>query len=1155
MDGSSWQSQSLMLVLRYEHERFVSLLREIDDDDTGLSKRDFRAAVTSLGSKIGLNPPREVIDAAFSAFDARSAGLLSLSDVSASLTRPLNASPVAGIPQRVANAFNFFDRNGSGFLDYRELKTALQHLGIDLSSGGSSELLMRYDDKPDGKLDVNEFGALVQDLEAGVVRASAPPPAPTGGLGLLRPPTPPPPPPPQPLQQPSSPAFFPPPSPVHTNPVAQLFDLGSQAVRVVNTLPLEERYVTSDTLDLVAHQLKRGGGRASDPFHSVLPRAIRDGSPVEDLVLHDPLREEQDAQAMMEAAAMARLESQRAIFEAEQEALRLMHQSVPQHVSDAFRHFDANGSGYLDYRELKSALKYMGFDLSTGGAMEVVRRYDDRPDGKLDVKEFAELIADLESGAIRATAPTDGIPERIVKAFRYFDQNGSGYLDYRELKNALQYMGFDLSTGGAMEVVKRYDDKPDGKLDVREFAALITDLEAGVIRDNEAAGIPERIVKAFRYFDQNNSGYLDYRELKNALKYMGFDHSTGGAKEIVMRYDDKPDGKLDIKEWAELITDLESGAIRANDGIPPRVVKAFRYFDQNGSGFLDYRELRNALKYMGFDLSSGGAKEVVMRYDDNPDGKLDVRDFAALIADLESGVIRESPTANIPQHVLNAFLYFDKNRTGYLDYRELKKALNYLGINLSAGGAKEVVMRYDDQPDGKLDVQEFAALVADLEAGMIRAQDSGIPEHVVKAFRHFDRNGTGYLDFRELKQALKYMGLNLSSASAKEIVMRYDDRPDGKLDIREFAELVADLESGVVRANSPPTVEADTIHQMLRQTAFLNGEDDEAIQYHQRAPSPRERKAPFTPPSLRLTSDTVISEPARLHHAGQLLWKPTEWCLAEVDDEDYRRMRHFNDVATLSATHCGMTVYHVRYCDPRERPADTVNSDTVMADGGVHRWTFHLRSRHGDGAGIRFGVATADNRAGFAWGLRLRDGRLVAHDPEDGRELYVGEHLLPPSKAHSWNYDAPRQVTCQLDLGKRRALGFAVNGGPLVEAVGLNLPPAVRVWASFVNKDDAIRLHDYKRSASKDQTLEGLKRWKAETEIRAEEAHKTEAEEAIARARTTARADRHMEIAAYQLEQQQKRMGAAKTPLPNWATTPQQSMRNPMGTPWGGHRS
>ena len=601
-----------------------------------------------------------------------------------------------------------------------------------------------------------------------------------------------------------------------------------------------------------------------------------------------------------------------------------------------------------------------------------------------------------------------------------------------------------------------------------------------------------------------------------------------------------------------MITDLESGAIRANDGIPPRVVKAFRYFDQNGSGFLDYRELRNALKYMGFDLSSGGAKEVVMRYDDNPDGKLDVRDFAALIADLESGVIRESPTANIPQHVLNAFLYFDKNRTGYLDYRELKKALNYLGINLSAGGAKEVVMRYDDQPDGKLDVQEFAALVADLEAGMIRAQDSGIPEHVVKAFRHFDRNGTGYLDFRELKQALKYMGLNLSSASAKEIVMRYDDRPDGKLDIREFAELVADLESGVVRANSPPTVEADTIHQMLRQTAFLNGEDDEAIQYHQRAPSPRERKAPFTPPSLRLTTDTVISEPARLHHAGQLLWKPTEWCLAEVDDEDYRRMRHFNDVATLSATHCGMTVYHVRYCDPRERPADTVNSDTVMADGGVHRWTFHLRSRHGDGAGIRFGVATADNRAGFAWGLRLRDGRLVAHDPEDGRAL-CGRASAPALRPLVELSDAPRQVTCQLDLGKRRALGFAVNGGRSSRLSASTYRPR-RVWASFRTRttrsgSTTTSAPPPRPDAGRAQAVEG---GDGDTRRRGAQDRGGRGDCAGADDRKGGSAHGDCRVSARAAAEAD---GRAKTPLPNWATTPQQSMRNPMGTPWGGHRS
>ena len=77
-------------------------------------------------------------------------------------------------------------------------------------------------------------------------------------------------------------------------------------------------------------------------------------------------------------------------------------------------------------------------------------------------------------------------------------------------------------------------------------------------------GIPRRIVDAFRYFDRNDSGYLDYRELRNAIQYMGFDCTTGGAKEVVMRYDDRPDGKLDVNEFAELIRDVESGVVRAD---------------------------------------------------------------------------------------------------------------------------------------------------------------------------------------------------------------------------------------------------------------------------------------------------------------------------------------------------------------------------------------------------------------------------------------------------------------------------------------------------------------------------------------------------------------------------------------------------------------
>ena len=79
-----------------------------------------------------------------------------------------------------------------------------------------------------------------------------------------------------------------------------------------------------------------------------------------------------------------------------------MHGAIPPRVLDTFAYFDGNRSGYLDYRELRNALRYYGIDVSTHGAASVLRRYDDHPDGRLEVAEFAELIRDVEMGVIRS---------------------------------------------------------------------------------------------------------------------------------------------------------------------------------------------------------------------------------------------------------------------------------------------------------------------------------------------------------------------------------------------------------------------------------------------------------------------------------------------------------------------------------------------------------------------------------------------------------------------------------------------------------------------------------------------------------------------------------------------------------------------------------
>ena len=64
-------------------------------------------------------------------------------------------------------------------------------------------------------------------------------------------------------------------------------------------------------------------------------------------------------------------------------------------VRDAFDHFDANGSGFLDYHELYDALFTMGIDTSIAGAGEILRQYDDNSDGKMDFREFSQLVREL----------------------------------------------------------------------------------------------------------------------------------------------------------------------------------------------------------------------------------------------------------------------------------------------------------------------------------------------------------------------------------------------------------------------------------------------------------------------------------------------------------------------------------------------------------------------------------------------------------------------------------------------------------------------------------------------------------------------------------------------------------------------------------------
>ena len=74
------------------------------------------------------------------------------------------------------------------------------------------------------------------------------------------------------------------------------------------------------------------------------------------------------------------------------------------------------------------------------------------------------------------------IPEHLKAMFAHFDRNKNGVFEYRELRNALNALGYDVSHPVAASLIQRYDDTPDGKMQLSEFATLVTQLEQGFMR-------------------------------------------------------------------------------------------------------------------------------------------------------------------------------------------------------------------------------------------------------------------------------------------------------------------------------------------------------------------------------------------------------------------------------------------------------------------------------------------------------------------------------------------------------------------------------------------------------------------------------------------------------------------------------------------------
>ena len=131
----------------------------------------------------------------------------------------------------------------------------------------------------------------------------------------------------------------------------------------------------------------------------------------------------------------------------------------------AFDRFDADGDGKISLDELHKTMRTLG--TSDAGAGEILKSLDEDRDGSLSFDEFARKVAPLYQESSTA----------LRRTFDFFDSDGSGTIEKRELEVVLTRLGV-ASKGGRMqkEVLDKVftvaDTNQDGKVSFDEFLAL-----------------------------------------------------------------------------------------------------------------------------------------------------------------------------------------------------------------------------------------------------------------------------------------------------------------------------------------------------------------------------------------------------------------------------------------------------------------------------------------------------------------------------------------------------------------------------------------------------------------------------------------------------------------------------------------------------------
>ncbi|KAE9215057.1 hypothetical protein PF005_g9585 [Phytophthora fragariae] len=419
----------------------------------------------------------------------------------------------------------------------------------------------------------------------------------------------------------------------------------------------------------------------------------------------------------------------------------------------AFAAFDRDQNGELTRDEFRKLMNQFGIR-EEEDITSLMKKLDADGNGCIEYEEFATIFHEARVNKdqetrqnFAAVAPRrNAVAKPVVSTVESKNARGARLRDLQA-----KWMKRVLSCHDSIETAfYQYDEDGNGELDHEEFRHFMK--RYGIVKNDD-------IDPLIRRLDTDGSGTISFEEFSvifNPLRVMNPGSTAEGISAMVAA---TPEEIFDEEEL-ESILEIERELAQRMAHQTRDLRLAFRKFDSNGNGLLEYKEFRSVLK--SYRLPEMEIRKVIRHLDRDVSGFIDYKEFIAGFGSFkDSGAVAGSPTQKKAGKRASPGKGYSKPKTHYRrspakpqaqskipSLEALKKTMleRILAIHGTVQGA---FREYDLDKEGCLNEAQFVKLVLDCRFSR---------DEAARLLDVFDQDQSGTVEYQEFLAQLVVKG-------------------------------------------------------------------------------------------------------------------------------------------------------------------------------------------------------------------------------------------------------------------------------------------------------------------------------------------------------------------------------------------------------------